>query len=159
MHILIISVGKLKEKYLKMGIEEYLKRMTPYAKVQLVEVNDEKAPESLSEAEMDIVKEREGERILQHIKPETHVVALAIEGEMWSSEKLASQLDKWATYGKSSVAFIIGGSLGLSTQVLKRSNQQISLSKMTFPHQVVRLILLEQIYRGYRINRNEPYHK
>ncbi|HJV45401.1 MAG TPA: 23S rRNA (pseudouridine(1915)-N(3))-methyltransferase RlmH [Bacillota bacterium] len=159
MHISIISVGKLKEKYLKMGIDEYLKRMTPYAKVQLIEVSDEKAPENLSDAEMLIVKDREGEKILQNIKPDTHVVALAIEGEMWSSEKLASQLDQWATYGKSSVAFIIGGSLGLSTQVLKRANQQISFSKMTFPHQLVRLILLEQIYRGFKINRGEPYHK
>jgi len=159
MHISIISVGKLKEKYLKMGIEEYMKRLTPYAKVQLIEVNDEKAPESLSEAEMIQVKDREGERILSHVKPDTHVIALAIEGEMWSSEKLASQLDSYATYGKSSIAFIIGGSLGLSQSVLQRSNQHISFSKMTFPHQLVRLILLEQIYRGYRINRGEPYHK
>ena len=159
MHISIISVGKLKEKYLKMGIEEDMKRLTPYAKIQLIEVNDEKAPESLSQAEMIQVKDREGERILSHIKPDTHVIALAIEGDMWSSEKLASQLDSYATYGKSSIAFIIGGSLGLSTSVLQRSNQQISFSKMTFPHQLVRLILLEQIYRGYRINRGEPYHK
>lgn len=159
MHISIISVGRLKEKYLKMGIEEYMKRLTSYAKIQLIEVNDEKAPENLSEAEMNQVKEKEGERILSHNKPDTHVLALAIEGEMWSSEKLANQLDSYATYGKSSIAFIIGGSLGLSSSVLHRSNQQISFSKMTFPHQLVRLILLEQIYRGFRINRGEPYHK
>ncbi len=159
MHISIISVGKLKEKYLKMGIDEYLKRLGPYAKVQLHEVNDEKAPENLSLAEMEQVKEKEGERILAHIKQDMHVLAMAIEGEMWSSEKLAQQLDQYATYGKSSIAFIIGGSLGLSPAVLQRANQQISLSKMTFPHQLVRLILLEQIYRGFRINRGEPYHK
>ncbi|WP_134702345.1 23S rRNA (pseudouridine(1915)-N(3))-methyltransferase RlmH [Ammoniphilus sp. YIM 78166] len=159
MHISILSVGKLKEKYLKMGIDEYAKRLTPYAKLQLIEVPDEKAPENLSEAEMVQVKEKEGEKILAQIKPDTHVIALAIEGEMWSSEKLANQLDQLATYGKSSIAFIIGGSLGLSSSVLQRSNQQISLSKMTFPHQVVRLILLEQIYRGFKINRGEPYHK
>jgi 23S rRNA (pseudouridine1915-N3)-methyltransferase len=159
MHISIISVGKLKEKYLKMGIDEYMKRLSPYAKMQLVEVADEKAPETLSQAEMEQVKDKEGERILAHIKPDTHIIAMAIQGDMWSSEKLAQQLDQWATYGKSSVAFIIGGSLGLSTNVLQRANQQISLSKMTFPHQVVRMILLEQIYRGFKINRGEPYHK
>ncbi|RKD22901.1 23S rRNA (pseudouridine(1915)-N(3))-methyltransferase RlmH [Ammoniphilus oxalaticus] len=159
MNISIISVGKLKEKYLKMGIEEYRKRLTPYAKIRLLEVNDEKAPENLSEAEMRQVKEREGQRILAQIKPETYVIALAIEGEKWSSEKLASQLDAYGTYGRSSVAFVIGGSLGLSSAVLQRANQQISFSNMTFPHQLVRLILLEQIYRGFKINRNEPYHK
>ena len=159
MHISIISVGKLKEKYLKMGIDEYMKRLSPYAKMQLVEVADEKAPETLSDAEMEQVKDKEGERILVHIKPDTHIIAMAIQGDMWSSEKLAQQLDQWATYGKSSVAFIIGGSLGLSTEVLQRANQQISLSKMTFPHQMVRMILLEQIYRGFKINRGEPYHK
>lgn len=159
MHITIISVGKLKEKYLKMGIDEYMKRLGAYAKVQLHEVNDEKAPENLSAAEMEQVKEKEGERILSHVKPDMHVLAMAIEGEMWSSEKLAQQLDQYATYGKSSIAFIIGGSLGLSPAILQRANQQISLSKMTFPHQLVRLILLEQIYRGFRINRGEPYHK
>lgn len=159
MHISIISVGKLKEKYLKMGIDEYTKRLTPYAKIQLMEVSDEKAPENLSEAEMMQVKEKEADRILSHIKPDMHVLALAIEGEMWSSEKLASQLDQYATYGKSSIAFVIGGSLGLSPTVLQRANQLLSFSKMTFPHQLVRLILLEQIYRGFRINRGEPYHK
>jgi len=159
MHITIISVGKLKEKYLKMGIDEYIKRLSAYAKVQLVEVNDEKAPENLSPAEMEQVKAREGERILSHIKPDTHVIALAIEGDLWSSEKLASQLDQLPTYGKSSIAFIIGGSLGLTPAVLQRANQYMSLSKMTFPHQLVRLILLEQIYRGFKINKGEPYHK
>lgn len=159
MHISIVSVGKLKEKYLKMGIDEYAKRLTPYAKLQLIEVPDEKAPENLSEAEMVQVKEKEGERILTHLKPDTHVIAMAIEGEMWSSEKLANQLDQLAIYGKSSIAFIIGGSLGLSQAVMQRANQHISLSKMTFPHQLVRMILLEQIYRGFKINRGEPYHK
>jgi 23S rRNA (pseudouridine1915-N3)-methyltransferase len=159
MHIMVISVGKLKEKYLKQGIDEYAKRLTPYAKIQLVEVNDEKAPENLSEAEMEQVKNKEGERILAQVKPDTHVIALAIEGESWSSEKLAYQIDQLATYGKSSIAFIIGGSLGLAPQVLQRANQHISLSKMTFPHQLVRLILIEQIYRAFRINRGEPYHK
>ncbi|WP_096467590.1 23S rRNA (pseudouridine(1915)-N(3))-methyltransferase RlmH [Aneurinibacillus soli] len=159
MHIAIISVGKLKEKYLKLGIEEYTKRLSAYAKVDLVEVADEKAPENLSAADMERVKQKEGERILAAMKPDQHVVALAIDGEMWSSEKLAQKLDQWATYGKSSVAFVIGGSLGLSDAVMKRADEKLSFSKMTFPHQLMRMILLEQVYRGFRINRNEPYHK
>jgi len=158
-NILIVSVGKLKEKYLKMGIEEYLKRLNAYAKVEVVEVSDEKAPEELSESEMVQVKQKEGERILAKISQDTYVIALAINGKMQSSEELANTLDKLATYGKSKIAFIIGGSLGLSDEVLKRANEQLSFSKMTFPHQLMKLILVEQIYRAYRINRGEPYHK
>lgn len=159
MQITIITVGKLKEKYLKMGIEEYLKRLTAYARVDIIEVPDEKAPENLSEADMVRVKEKEGERILGAVKNGQHVVALAIDGDMWSSEKLANKLDSWATYGKSSVAFVIGGSLGLSDGVLKRANDKLSFSKMTFPHQLMRLILVEQVYRGFKIIKGEPYHK
>ncbi|GEN34657.1 MULTISPECIES: 23S rRNA (pseudouridine(1915)-N(3))-methyltransferase RlmH [Aneurinibacillus] len=159
MHIMIVAVGKLKEKYLKQGIDEYRKRLSAYAKVEIVEVADEKAPENLSEADMLRVKEKEGGRILAALKPDQHVVALAIEGEQWSSEQLAKKLDSWATYGKSSVAFVIGGSLGLSDTVMNRANEYLSFSKMTFPHQLMRLILLEQVYRGFRINRGEPYHK
>lgn len=159
MNISIVTVGKLKEKYLKMGIDEYLKRMTLYAKVEIIEVADEKAPEELSEAEMLQVKQKEGERILAKISQDTYVIALAINGKMQSSEELADRLDKLATYGKSKIAFIIGGSLGLSEDVVKRSNEQLSFSKMTFPHQLMKLILVEQIYRAFRINRGEPYHK
>jgi 23S rRNA (pseudouridine1915-N3)-methyltransferase len=158
-NILIVTVGKLKEKYLKMGIDEYLKRLNAYAKVEVIEVADEKAPEELSESEMIQVKQKEGERILAKISQDTYVIALAINGKMQSSEELAETLDKLATYGKSKIAFIIGGSLGLSDEVLKRSNEQLSFSKMTFPHQLMKLILVEQIYRAYRINRGEPYHK
>jgi 23S rRNA (pseudouridine1915-N3)-methyltransferase len=158
-NISIVSVGKLKEKYLKMGIDEYLKRLNSYAKVEVIEVADEKAPEELSESEMIQVKQKEGERILAKIGQDTYVIALAINGKMQSSEGLADTLDKLATYGKSKIAFIIGGSLGLSDEVLKRSNEQLSFSKMTFPHQLMKLILVEQIYRAYRINRGEPYHK
>ncbi|NWQ40845.1 23S rRNA (pseudouridine(1915)-N(3))-methyltransferase RlmH [Bacillus sp. EB106-08-02-XG196] len=159
MNISVVSVGKLKEKYLKMGIEEYLKRMNSYAKVEVIEVADEKAPEELSELEMIQVKQKEGERILAKISQDTYVIALAINGKMQSSEELADTLDKLATYGKSKIAFIIGGSLGLSEEVLKRANEKLSFSKMTFPHQLMKLILVEQIYRAFRINRNEPYHK
>ena len=158
-NISIVTVGKLKEKYLKQGIEEYLKRLGSYAKVDVIEVSDEKAPEELSDTEMLQVKQKEGERILAKINPDAYVIALAINGKLKSSEELADSLDKLATYGKSKVAFVIGGSLGLSDEVLKRSDEQLSFSKMTFPHQLMRLILVEQIYRAFRINRGEPYHK
>jgi 23S rRNA (pseudouridine1915-N3)-methyltransferase len=158
-NISVVTVGKLKEKYLKMGIDEYLKRLNSYAKVEVIEVADEKAPEELSELEMIQVKQKEGERILAKIGQDTYVIALAINGKMQSSEELADTLDKLATYGKSKIAFIIGGSLGLSEEVLKRANEHLSFSKMTFPHQLMKLILVEQIYRAFRINRNEPYHK
>jgi 23S rRNA (pseudouridine1915-N3)-methyltransferase len=158
-NILIISVGKLKEKYLKQGIEEYIKRLSSYAKMEIVEVPDEKAPENLSEADMVIVKEKEGERILSKISDDTYVISLAIDGKMHSSEALAKRMDQLATYGNSKVAFVIGGSLGLSESVMKRADETLSFSKMTFPHQLMRLILVEQIYRAFRINRNEPYHK
>lgn len=159
MNISIITVGKLKEKYLKQGIDEYLKRLSAYAKIEIIEVPDEKAPEELSETEMLQVKQKEGERILSKIHPDAHVIALAIEGKMKTSEELADGLDKLATYGKSKIAFVIGGSLGLSSEVLQRANEKLSFSKMTFPHQLMRLILVEQVYRAYRILRGEPYHK
>ncbi|UOY91347.1 23S rRNA (pseudouridine(1915)-N(3))-methyltransferase RlmH [Ectobacillus sp. JY-23] len=159
MNISIITIGKLKEKYLKQGIEEYVKRLSSYAKIEIIELADEKAPENLSAAEMEMVKEKEGIRILEKISDDTHVIALAIQGKMKSSEELAKEIDRLATYGKSKIAFIIGGSLGLSDQVMKRANDSLSFSKMTFPHQLMRLILVEQVYRAFRINRGEPYHK
>ncbi|WP_445506495.1 23S rRNA (pseudouridine(1915)-N(3))-methyltransferase RlmH [Niallia sp. 03190] len=159
MNISIITVGKLKEKYLKQGIEEYTKRLSSYSKIEIIEVPDEKAPEILSDAEMEQVKKKEGERILAKVATDAHVIALAIEGKQKSSEELADTLDKLATYGKSKVTFIIGGSLGLSDEVLKRADDKLSFSKMTFPHQLMRLILVEQVYRAFRINRGEPYHK
>ncbi|MEH7683651.1 23S rRNA (pseudouridine(1915)-N(3))-methyltransferase RlmH [Priestia megaterium] len=159
MNISIITIGKLKEKYLKQGIQEYLKRLSSYAKVEIIELADEKAPENLSESEMEQVKQKEGERILAKISDDTHVIALAINGKQKSSEELAKEIDSLATYGKSKIAFVIGGSLGLSSEVMKRSNAALSFSKMTFPHQLMRLVLAEQIYRAFRIIRNEPYHK
>ncbi|MFC4402365.1 23S rRNA (pseudouridine(1915)-N(3))-methyltransferase RlmH [Gracilibacillus xinjiangensis] len=157
MKITIVTVGKLKEKYLKQGIQEYMKRLSTYAKVEIAEVADEKAPENMSEAEMIEVKRKEGERILCHISQDTYVITLEINGKMLSSEQLAAKMDELATYGKSKIAFVIGGSLGISEEVQKRSDLALSFSKMTFPHQVMRLILLEQVYRGFRINRGEPY--
>jgi len=158
-NITIFSIGKLKEKYLKQGIDEYLKRLSAYAKVEIVELPDEKAPENLSDLEMEQIKQKEGERILAKLSDDTHVIALVINGKMKSSEQLAEELDRLATYGKSKIAFIIGGSLGLSNDIIKRANDTLSFSKMTFPHQLMRLILVEQVYRAFRINRGEPYHK
>ena len=159
MNITVISVGKLKEKYLKMGIEEYVKRLGGYAKIDLVEVPDEKAPETLSEIDMDIVKRKEGERILAKINDGTYVIALALDGKMKTSEEMAADLDNLMTYGKSKVAFVIGGSLGLHDDVLKRADEKLCFGKMTLPHQLMKLVLVEQIYRSFRIIKGEPYHK
>lgn len=153
MLIQIIGVGKLKEKYLIDGIAEYAKRLTPYLKLQLIEVADEKAPDNLSAAEVVQVKAREGERILAHIKSEAHVIALAIDGKLWSSEELAAEIDRLGTYGTSHVAFVIGGSHGLSDEVLRRAQQRMSFGRMTLPHQLMRLVLVEQVYRVVKINR------
>ena len=159
MNIAIISVGKLKEKYLKMGIEEYTKRLGSYAKIDLIEVADEKAPENLSDADMEIVKKKEGDRILTKIGADVYVVALAIEGKMKTSEQLAADMESLMTYGRSKIAFVIGGSLGLHDDVMKRADEKLSFSKMTLPHQLMKLVLVEQIYRAFRIMKNEPYHK
>ncbi len=160
MFIQIIAVGKLKEKYLVDGIAEYVKRMTPYAKLQIVEVAEEKAPERLSASEEAQVKQREGERILAAIKSDdTHVIALAIEGATWSSEELARHIEQLGTYGTSQLAFIIGGSLGLDYAVLRRAASKLSFGRITLPHQLMRLVLAEQVYRAFKIMRGEPYHK
>jgi len=158
-NITIVSVGKLKEKYLKMGIDEYVKRLGSYAKIELTEVPDEKAPEQLSEAEMEIVKKKEGERILAKLSPDTYVIALAINGKMKASEEMAADIESLMTYGKSKIAFVIGGSLGLHDDVLKRADEKQSFGKMTLPHQLMKLVLIEQIYRSFRIIKGEPYHK
>ncbi|MGX6971132.1 23S rRNA (pseudouridine(1915)-N(3))-methyltransferase RlmH [Vagococcus bubulae] len=159
MKIKIITVGKLKEKYLKQGIEEYSKRLSRYCKLEMIEVPDEKAPETLSQIEMEQVKEKEGQRILSKVSDQDYVVALAIEGKQLSSEEFASELDKLTTRGRSQFVFIIGGSLGLSTDVLKRSDEKLSFGRLTYPHQLMKLVLTEQIYRTFRINNGEPYHK
>lgn len=159
MHIHVLTVGKLKEQYVKQGIHEYEKRLSAYARLKIVEVAEEQAPEALSDKEKDHVKQREGNRLLQHIKDHHYVIALALEGKKFSSEQFAAALDRLTTYGKSHITFVIGGSLGLSDDVLRRADLHLSFSDMTFPHQLMRLILLEQIYRGFKIMRGEPYHK
>jgi 23S rRNA (pseudouridine1915-N3)-methyltransferase len=127
--------------------------------LQIVEVADEKAPETMSEAEARQAVEREGERLLAQIKPDAHVIALAIDGELWSSEELAGRLERLATYGNNHIVFVIGGSNGLADQVLRRAQQKLSFGRLTYPHQLMRLILLEQIYRAMKIIRGEPYHR
>lgn len=159
MNITIISVGKIKEKYLKSAINEYSKRLSRYCKLKLIEVTDEKAPENLSQTEMDNIKDKEGAGILKNIKEGAYIIALDIKGKMISSEELAKKLDTLGIQGKSNVVFIIGGSLGLSKNILNRADFKLSFSPMTFPHQLMKVILLEQVYRGFRINRGEPYHK
>lgn len=159
MRITIIAVGKIKEKYFTGAIEEYAKRLGRYCKLELIEVADEKTPDGASEATELQIKEKEGERILQKMPEGACVVALALDGKMLDSEELASQMERWNVGGISHVAFIIGGSLGLAPMVLKRADYRLSFSKMTFPHQLMRVILLEQIYRSFRIRNHEPYHK
>lgn len=159
MRINIVCVGKIKEKYLKLGIDEFKKRLSKYCKLEIIELEDEKAPENLSDKEMLIIKEKEGKKILSKIKDNSYVIALAIDGKNLSSEELAETINKLGVRGISNITFVIGGSLGLSDEVLSRADYKLSFSKMTFPHQLMRLILLEQVYRVYRINNGEPYHK
>jgi 23S rRNA (pseudouridine1915-N3)-methyltransferase len=159
MHINIIAVGKLKEKYLTEGVGEYLKRLGPYAKVEITEMPDEKAPDNASPAEEEMARAKEAEKIKRHLKPGTFTVALAIEGKTMSSEELAARFTGWALAGKSDINFIIGGSLGLHHSILSEAAILLSFGPMTFPHQLMRLMLIEQIYRAFKINRGEPYHK
>ncbi|EGO89206.1 23S rRNA (pseudouridine(1915)-N(3))-methyltransferase RlmH [Clostridium botulinum C] len=159
MNITIICVGKLKEKYLKQAIDEYSKRLSRYCKLNIVQLNDEKTPDNASEKDELIIKQKEGMRILSHIKDSMYVIALDIKGKMVTSEELADFINDLGVRGNSNIALVIGGSLGLDEEVLHRANYKLSFSKMTFPHQLMRVILLEQIYRAYRINSGEPYHK
>ena len=159
MNITIIAVGKLKEKYLKEGVDEYSKRLLRYCKLEIIEVADEKAPENISLKEIEIIRRKEGESIKKHFKDGTFKVALCIEGGMMTSEELSGTLCGLGLRGVSSIVFIIGGSLGLSPEVIDQCDLKLSFSRMTFPHQLMRLILLEQIYRSFKIANNETYHK
>ena len=157
--IKLITVGKLKEKYLKLGIDEYAKRLQAYCKLEIIEVPDEKAAETLSFPQMEAVKNKEGEKILSRIKDDEYVFVLAIKGQLPSSEELAEDIRQLGIQGKSKITFVIGGSLGTSDAVNKRANKAISFGRMTFPHQLMRLIMIEQVYRSFRINEGSPYHK
>lgn len=158
MKIAVIGVGKLKEKYFVMAVEEYVKRLSRYCRLELVETADEKTPDGASPAEEERIKRLEGERILKAVREEDYVIALAIQGEALSSEELAQRLQELSIRGRR-IVFIIGGSLGLHDSVLARADMRLSFSKMTFPHQLMRVVLLEQIYRSFRIIKGEPYHK
>ena len=159
MKITVLAVGKIKERFYTDAVSEYAKRLSRYCRLEIVEVADEKTPDGAGEAMERKIKEKEGERLLSHIKDNMYVIALAIEGKARSSEELSGRLNTLGLQGNSDIAFVIGGSLGLSEAVLKRADEALSFSRMTFPHQLMRVILLEQIYRSYRIITGEPYHK
>lgn len=159
MNISLITVGKLKEKYLKQAIDEYSKRLSRYCKLDIIELPDEKTPENASDKEEIMIKEKEGKAILNRIKENAYVVAMDLKGKQLTSEELASFISDCGLRGNSNIAFVIGGSLGLSDEVIHRANYKLCFSKMTFPHQLFRVMLLEQIYRSFRIINNEPYHK
>lgn len=159
MKITLITVGKIKEKYLKDAIAEYSKRLSKYCKLEIVEVADEKTPDNASETVENMIRDKEGERILKNVKDDAYVITLEIKGKLLTSEELADKINTLGIQGKSHICFIIGGSIGLGDEVLKRSDYALSFSKMTFPHQLMRVILLEQVYRSYRIISGEPYHK
>ena len=163
MKITILCVGKIKEKFYRDAIAEYSKRLSRYCKLDIIEVADEKTPENASDTVENQIREKEAERILMRLDKEAkegaYVFALAIDGREFDSVELSKKMDKLMTGGKSHLVFVIGGSLGLSDDVLKCADYKLSFSKMTFPHQLMRVILLEQVYRSYRIMNGEPYHK
>lgn len=159
MEIKIIVVGKLKEKYLKNGIAEYLKRLKRYANFKIIEIKDEAASQTLSDAEIEQIKVVEGKRIIEKLPDRARVIALDLKGKQLTSEDFAEEINETMTYGTSQIVYIIGGSHGLSQEVLQKTDLKISFGKMTYPHQLMRLILVEQIYRAFKIIRNEQYHK
>lgn len=159
MNITLITVGKLKEKYLKQAIDEYSKRLSRYCKLDIIELPDEKTPDNASEKDELLIKEKEGQLILSKVKDNTYVVALDLKGKHITSEEFSGLIEDCGVRGNSNIVFIIGGSLGLAEAVIKRADYKLCFSKMTFPHQLFRVMLLEQIYRAFRIMKNEPYHK
>ncbi|NBH12877.1 23S rRNA (pseudouridine(1915)-N(3))-methyltransferase RlmH [Lachnospiraceae bacterium] len=159
MKISVLTVGKIKERFYRQAVEEFQKRLSRYCKLEIIEVTDEKTPERASEAEEIQILEREGRRLQKFIREDAWVCALAIEGNMLDSRELSEKIEKLGIDGVSHIQFVIGGSLGLCDSLLKQADFRLSFSKMTFPHQLMRVILLEQIYRSYRIMMKEPYHK
>lgn len=159
MKITILTVGKIKEKYLKDAIAEYAKRLSRYCKLEIVEVADEKTIENASQVLETQIRDKEAERLMKYIREDAYVITLEIKGKQLTSEELSEKINQLGIQGKSYIIFVIGGSIGLGDEILKRSDYALSFSKMTFPHQLMRVILLEQIYRSYRIINGEPYHK
>jgi len=159
MQIDIIAVGKIKEDYIQKGLQEYLKRLGPYVKVSIIEVNDEKTPANASLAEEEGIRQKEGDKILAKIKLDSFIVTLEINGENLTSERFAKKIEDLMVNGRSHLTFIIGGSIGLADNIRKKADLAISFGHFTYPHQLMRLILLEQIYRCFKIIKKEPYHK
>ena len=159
LNVNIICVGKIKESFFRDAIEEYSKRLNSYCSLNIIELKDEKIPNNPSEKDNQIIKEKEGSNILSHIKKDTYIICLDLKGKQYSSEEFSQKINNISNNISSSITFIIGGSLGISQNVLKKANESISFSKMTFPHQLFRVILLEQIYRAFKIMNNETYHK
>ncbi|MCI8835242.1 MAG: 23S rRNA (pseudouridine(1915)-N(3))-methyltransferase RlmH [Ruminococcus sp.] len=159
MKITVLAVGKIRERYLQDAIEEYRKRLSKYCKLEIIEVADEKVPEQAGLAMEDMIRNKEAERLLKYIKSDAYVITLEIQGKMLTSEEMADQIEQLGIQGKSQICFVIGGSIGLGGKIRKRADYALSFSKMTFPHPLMRVILLEQVYRSYRIMKGEPYHK
>ena len=159
LHINIICVGKLKEKYLKDGIAEYSKRLSKYCNLNIIELPDEKLPNNLNDSLINQIKQKESNNILSHIEKGSYVLALDLKGKQFSSEEFSKKITDISLNSFSSITFIIGGTLGLYENVLKNSNELICFSKMTFPHQLIRIFLLEQIFRAFKISNNETYHR
>lgn len=159
MKITVLAVGKIREKFFRDAIDEYAKRLSRYCKLEIIEVTDEKTPDNASSAEEDLIKQKEAERLLTKINSDAYVITLEILGEKMDSVSFSQMMEKLGVAGKSQIVFVIGGSLGLHESVSKRADKKISFSPMTFPHQLMRVILCEQIYRGFRIMNHEPYHK
>ena len=159
MKITVVCVGKIKEKYFTDAIAEYSKRLSKYCKLEIKEVQDEKTPDGIGEAAEEQIRKTEGERILKTIPDGAYVILLAIRGKQLTSPELSEEIERLNVRGVNHIVFVIGGSLGTSAEVYSRADLELSFSKMTFPHQLMRVVLLEQIYRAFRILRNEPYHK
>ncbi len=159
MKITILTVGKIKEPYLKDAIAEYSKRLSKYCKLEIIEVADEKTPENASPAEEESIREKEAARLQKYLKDDAYIITLEINGRQLTSEELAHKIDTLGIQGHSHLIFVIGGSLGLAKSITSRADYALSFSKLTFPHQLMRVILLEQIYRSYKIISGEPYHK
>lgn len=159
MKITLLTVGKIKEKFLRDAIAEYSKRLSKYCKLEIIEVADEKTPDHASEVVEKSIRDKEGERLMRYIRDDDYVITLEIGGKMLDSVAFSRQLENLGIRGQSHICFVIGGSIGLGVALVKRSDYALSFSKMTFPHQLMRVILLEQIYRSYRIMTNQPYHK
>ena len=159
LNINIICVGKIKETFFREGVEEYAKRLKSYCSLNIIELKDEKIPNNPSEKDNQIIKEKEGNSILSHIKKDTYLICLDLKGKQFTSEEFSAKINNISNNISGSITFVIGGSLGISQSVLKQAKELISFSKMTFPHQLFRVILLEQIYRAFKIMNNEAYHK